>query len=215
MRVRRGVLLHSPIACPDSALIALHEPWELTTNKYHASQLDNKSSPIKKGGGPKATSDNNANKENNNAKNHSAHEEEFYTAEDDATIVAMKALPGKSWNDIKEAIGKPSVSQLKEHYKLHLGPNAAEEQKKQAERSAKAEKNKVEGLAKQVEGQGKNGDGGSGDAGEKGSGGGGGGDGGKKEKGGDGKNKGKEKVTEQAQAQHVCSLIPLDDRHIL
>jgi hypothetical protein len=63
----------------------------------------------------------------------------------------MKAVPGTSWNNIKEAIGKQSVSQLKDHYKLHLGPNAEAEQKKLADKIAKAEKNKVEGLAKQAE----------------------------------------------------------------
>lgn len=67
----------------------------------------------------------------------------------------MKAVPGTSWNDIKEAIGKHSVPQLKDHYRLHLGPNAEAEQKKLAEKSAKAEKNKVEGLAKQAEEGGK------------------------------------------------------------
>jgi hypothetical protein len=67
----------------------------------------------------------------------------------------MKAVPGTSWNNIKEAVGKQSVSQLKDHYKLHLGPNAEAEQKKLADKIAKAEKNKVEGLAKQAEEVGK------------------------------------------------------------
>jgi hypothetical protein len=127
----------------------------LTTNKYHASQAETKPSPVKSGNSPKPTNDNDAAKDTSNAKNHSDHEEETYTAEDDAKIIEMKAVAGTSWNAIKEAIGKQSVSQLKEHYKLHLGPNAEVEQKKAAERAAKAEKNKTEGLAKQAEDGGK------------------------------------------------------------
>ena len=137
-----------------------------------------------------------------------------YTAEDDAKIATMK--DGKrTWRDIKEAVGKESESQLKNHYRLHLGPNAQEEQKKQAERTARAEKNKAEGLAKRAEGQGKqadDGDDGNG-GGKKNSGGGGDGgqkkvsDGGCADSGGD-KNKGKEKA--KAKAQEVCPLVPRD-----
>jgi hypothetical protein len=111
----------------------------------------------------------------------------------------MKATPGTSWNDIKEATGKTSVSQLKDHYKLHLGPNAEAEQKKVAEKIAKAEKNRAEGLLKKAEEGGKKaaGEGGGGDAEverkKKGSGAGGG-----------GKNKGKPKW----EAQEVCPRFP-------
>jgi hypothetical protein len=115
----------------------------------------------------------------------------------------MKAIPGTSWNDIKEAIGKTSVSQLKDHFKLHLGPNAEAEQKKLADKIAKAEKNKAEGLVKQAEEGGKKagGEGGGDDTGGgKKKGGGGGGPG----AGEGGKNKGKPK----AEAQGVCPRFP-------
>lgn len=124
----------------------------------------------------------------------------------------MKAVPGTSWNDIKEAIGKQSVPQLKDHYRLHLGPNAEAEQKRLAEKIAKAEKNKAEGLAKQAEEDGKKA---GEEVGEKAGGPGGGGcdagsgkkkrkngDGGVASAGADGKNKGKEK----AQLTEVCPL---------
>jgi len=166
---------------------------------------DNKPSSAKVGS-PKVTNNNDAHENSNNMKNFSSREEETYTAEDDAKIIAMKDEK-KSWRDIKEAIGKESESQLKNHYRLHLGPNAQEEQKKQAERTAKAEKNKAEGLAKQAEGQGKQGDGGGGG----GDGGGGGGNGGQKKVdggGGGGKNKGEEKA--KGKAQEVCPLVPRD-----
>ena len=107
-----------------------------------------------------------------------------------------------------EATGKKSESQLKNHYKLHLGTNAKEEQQKVADKLAKAEKNKAEGLAEQTDGEEKKEDGGGGDGGKKG----GGGGGGKKNAGGDGnggggggkKNKGKEK----AKAQEVRPMTP-------
>ena len=173
---------------------------------------DNKPSSTKVGS-PKVTNINHAH-ENSNMKNFSNREEEPYTAEDDAKIIAMKD-ENKTWRDIKEAVGKESESQLKNHYRLYLGPNAQEERKKQAERTAKAEKNKAEGLAKQAEGRGKQGDGvgGGGDNGGKNNSG-GGGDGGQKKVGDDGggggggENKGKEKA--KAKAQEVCPLVPQD-----
>jgi hypothetical protein len=139
-------------------------------------------------------------------KNFSNREGDTYTAEDDAKIIAMKDEK-RTWRDIKEAIGKESESQLKNHYRLYLGPNAQEERKKQAERTAKAEKNRAEGLARQAEVQGKQGDG-SGGGGD-----GGGGNGGQKkvgggDGGGGGKNKGKEKP--KAKAQEVCPIVPRD-----
>jgi len=181
------------------------------------SKPDNKPSSAKVGSS-KVTNINNAHENSNNMKNFSNHEEEPYTAEDDAKIIAMKD-ENKTWRDIKEAVGKESESQLKNHYRLYLGPNAQEERKKQAERTAKAEKNKAEGLAKQAEGRGKQGDGvgGGGDGGgdnggKKNSG--GGSNGGQKKVGdgggggGGGKDKGKEKV--KAKAQEVCPLVPQD-----
>jgi hypothetical protein len=173
---------------------------------------DNKPSLVKVGS-PKVTNSNKAHENGNNVKNISNREEETYTAKDDAKITTMK--DEKKTRDIKEAVGKESESQLKNHYRLHLGPNAREEQKKQEERIAKAEKNKAEGLAKQAEGQGKQADGGGGgdDGGKKNSG--GGGDGGQKKvgdggcaDGGGDKNKGKEKA--KAKAQEVCLLVPRD-----
>lgn len=170
-------------------------------------ELDNKLSSAKVGS-LKVTNSNNVHENSNNMKNFPNREEGTYTAEDDAKIIAMKDEK-KTWRDIKEAVGKESESQLKNHYRLYLGPNAQEEQKKQAERIAKAEKNQAEGLAKQAEGQGKQADGGDG------AGGGGGGHGGQKKvgdgggAGGDGgKNKGKEKAKEKA--QEVCPLVPRD-----
>jgi hypothetical protein len=163
---------------------------------------DNKPSSAKVGS-PKVINSNDAHENGNNMKNFSNRGEETYTAEDDAKIIAMKDEK-KTWRDIKEAIGKESESQLKNHYRLYLGPNAQEERKKQAERTARAEKNKAEGLAKQAEGQGKQGDG-------SGGGGDGGNDGEKKDGGGGGgggKNKGKEKA--KAKAQEVCPLVPRD-----
>lgn len=186
----------------------------LTTNKYRAFQAETKHSPVKGGTSPKPTSNDNATKDTNNAKNSSNHEEESYTAEENAKIVEMKAVPGTSWNDIKEAIGKKSVSQLKDHYKMHLGPNAEAEQKKAAERAAKAEKNKAEGLAKQAEEGGKKAVEEGGKKCDEASGGGGGGGGKKKKKGGagegaadgqGGKNERKEKA--DANAKEVCSLV--------
>lgn len=160
---------------------------------------DNKPSSAKVGS-PKVTNSNDAHESGNNMKNFSNREDETYTAEDDAKIIAMKDEK-KTWRDIKEAIGKESESQLKNHYRLHLGPNAQEERKKQAERTAKAEKNKAEGLAKQAEGQGKRGHGvgGGGDRGDNGE---------KNGGGGGGKNKGMEKA--KAKAQEVCPLVPRD-----
>jgi hypothetical protein len=133
-------------------------------------------------------------------------EEETYTAKDDAKIIAMKDGK-KTWRDIKEATGKESESQLKNHHRSYLGPNAEEEQKRRAERTAKAEKNKAEGLAKQAEGQSKQGGGGGGDDGDDGGKKNGGGGGQKKVGDGNGgKNKGKEKA--KAKAQEVCPLVP-------
>jgi hypothetical protein len=167
---------------------------------------------LAKVGSPKAINSNGAHENSNNMKNFSNREGETYTAEDDAKITAMKDEK-RTWRDIKEAIGKESESQLKNHYRLYLGPNAQEERKKQAERTAKAEKNKAEGLVRQAEGQGKQGDGGGGggsggDNGGKNNGGGDGNGGQKKVDGGGGgsKNKGKEK----AKAQEVCPLVPRD-----
>ena len=134
---------------------------------------------------------------------------ETYTAKDDAKIIAMKK-DDKEWKEIMAAIGKKSESQLKNHYKLHLGPNKEEEQKKLADKVAKAEKNKAEGLAKQAEGQEKKGDGGGGGGGKKagdGDGakktGGGGGGGGKKKKG---EEEAEEKEKEKPKAKEVCFL---------
>ena len=124
----------------------------LTTNKYIASQPENKSSPVNKGSNSKTTNEDNANSDSSNVKNFSNHDEETYTAEDDAKIIALKG-ENKSWKQIMEATGKESESQLKNHYKLHLGPNAREEQQKLADKLARAEKNKAEGLAKQADGQ--------------------------------------------------------------
>lgn len=140
-------------------------------------------------------------------KNFSNHDEETYTAGDDAKIIAMKG-ENKSWKQIMEATGKESESQLKNHYKLHLGPNAKEEQQKLADKLAKAEKNKAEGLAKQADGQEKKEDGGGGDEGKKGGGGGGGkknGSGGGNNGGGGGGGGGgkKNKAKEKAKGQEV------------
>jgi hypothetical protein len=177
---------------------------------------DNKPSLVKVGS-PKVINSNKAHENGNNMKNISNREEETYTAKDDAKVTTMK--DEKKTREIKEAVGKESEPQLKNHYRLHLGPNAQEEQKKQEERIAQAEKNKAEGLAKQVEGQGKQAGGGGGgggdDGGKKNSG--GGGDGGQKKvgdggcaDGGGDKNKGKEKAKAKAKAQEVCLLVPRD-----
>jgi hypothetical protein len=154
-------------------------------------------------------------------KDSSNRQEEAYTAEDDAKIIAMKDEK-RTWRDIKEAIGKKSESQLKNHYRLHLGPNAQEEQKKLAERIAKAEKNKAEGLVKQAKGRSKQGDGRDGDGdgdgdggddGDKKNGSGGGGDGGQEKVGdgggaggGSGKIKEKEKTKAKLQKVRPASL---------
>ena len=152
-------------------------------------------------------------------KNFADRGERTYTAEDDAKIIAMKDEK-RTWRDIKEAISKESESQLKNHYRLYLGPNAREERKNEAEQITKAE-----GLSKQAEGHGKQGDGsgsgsgggGDGDGGDDGGkkNGGGGGDGGQKKVGdgcgaggAGGKNKGKEKA--KSKAQEVCPLVPRD-----
>jgi hypothetical protein len=173
---------------------------------------DNKPSSAKVGS-PKAINSNGAHENSNNMKNFSNREGETYTAEDDVKIIAMKDEK-KTWRDIREAIGKESESQLKNHYRLYLGPSAQEEQKKQAERTAKAEKNKAEGLARQAEGQGKQGDGGGGEgANNGGKKNGGSGNGGQKKVdgcGGGSKNKGKEK----AKAQEVCSTSPSRQTHL-
>ena len=180
----------------------------LITDQLRASKPEISYSPVMGAPSLKSTSDNNTNKDIKDPKNNPDHAEESYSAQDDVKIIAMKAIPGTSWNEIKEAIGKQSLSQLKEHYKLHLGPNAEAEQKKAAERALKAEKSKVEGLAKQAE------EGEKKTVGEEGSFGAAGGGGGKKKKnkgpGADdaeaGKSKGKGKGKENANAIEVSTL---------
>lgn len=127
----------------------------LTSSIPNASKPNTKCSPVEKAVAPVPTRKQDTDKDAANAKIHSDDEDENYSAEDDAKIIAMKAIAGTSWNEIKEAIGKQSLSKLKDHYKLHLGPNAEAEQKKLAEKTAKVEKTKAEGLAKKADGGGK------------------------------------------------------------
>jgi hypothetical protein len=219
MRVKREVVLRSHKQCHDNDVHSFHGIHGLRTNQFRASQPDSKPSPVKKGDSPKVASDDNSKNDdtennNNNAINHSTRNEETYSAEDNAKIIALKA-ENKSWQQIADAIGKASKSQISAHWRLNLGPNAEAEQKKQAEKAAKAEKNKAEGLGKQAEegekkagGEGGGGEGAGGDGGggkKKNRGGGGGGGGGTGE---GSKNKGEEK----AKAKEVCSLPPKKGR---
>lgn len=117
----------------------------------------------------------------------------------------------KPWKQIKEAIGKKSELQLKNHYKLRLAPKVEEERKKLVEKIAKGEQNKAEVLAKQTESHGKKGGaggcgGGGGDSsgGKKTAGGGGTSGGADGEAAQGGKNKSQEKEKAAEAKTEVC-----------